>query len=208
MSTTRKQASAERRQQIIDAALRVFAEKGFRATTNRDIAEAADINSPGLIYHYFESQEALFQAVLQERAPVFRLAMNEAQDLMVQPPRVVLTHLAQTLMETVSDPTTQSMMRLTMGEALRQQDVFDMVYEGAIVHLLTFLYQYVEHLMELGELRRADPGATVRLFIGPLFVYIFTTFVLGMKDPKAPDSHVLIETTVDTFLRGMAPEPA
>lgn len=205
MSTSRKQASIERREQIIDAALRVFAEKGFQATTNRDIAKAASINSPGLIYHYFESQEDLFRAVLQERAPVFRLAIREAQTLMKQPPRAVLSHVAQTLVETASDPTTQSMMRLMMGEALRQPAIVDMVYGVGLVHIFGFLYKYMDRLMACGELRRADPGATVRLFMGPIFMYVFTTNILGMKDPQAPSPETLIETTVDSFLRGMAP---
>ncbi|NIW45213.1 MAG: TetR family transcriptional regulator, partial [Gammaproteobacteria bacterium] len=51
---TRQQIFETRREEIIDAALRVFSEKGFNAATNKDIAKAAGIRSPGLIYHYFE----------------------------------------------------------------------------------------------------------------------------------------------------------
>ena len=195
----------ERRNQIIDAALHVFAEKGFQATTNRDIAQAASINSPGLIYHYFESQEDLFRAVLQERAPILRMAMSESHELMAQPPQVVLTRIAQTFLETASDPTTQSLMRLIMGEALRQPPVFDIVYEGGLVHMFTFLYQYMDQWMEQGELRRIDPGVAIRSFLGPFFLYIFSTFILGMNDPHTPPPDVLIEEAVDNFLRGMAP---
>ena len=43
----------ERRQQIIDGALDVFATKGFENATNKDIARASKIGSPALIYHYF-----------------------------------------------------------------------------------------------------------------------------------------------------------
>ena len=59
----------DRREQILESALRVFARKGFARSTNKDIAIEAGI-TPGLIYHYFESKEALLQAVIEESSPI------------------------------------------------------------------------------------------------------------------------------------------
>src|SRR4029450_8063922 len=53
--------SAARRQQIIDAAYRCFARKGFHQATMRDIYEEAKL-SPGAVYHYFDSKDAIIQA--------------------------------------------------------------------------------------------------------------------------------------------------
>lgn len=53
--------SATRRQQIIDAAYRCFARKGFHQTTMRDIYGEANL-SPGAVYHYFDSKDAIIQA--------------------------------------------------------------------------------------------------------------------------------------------------
>lgn len=53
--------SAARRQQIIDAAYRCFARKGFHQATMRDIYEEAGL-SPGAVYHYFPSKDAIIQA--------------------------------------------------------------------------------------------------------------------------------------------------
>lgn len=52
---------AARRQQIIDAAYRCFARKGFHQTTMREIYEEAKL-SPGAVYHYFDSKDAIIQA--------------------------------------------------------------------------------------------------------------------------------------------------
>ncbi len=49
----------DRREQIIDAALRVFAEKGFARATNSEIAREAGNMTPGLIYYYFKRKEDL-----------------------------------------------------------------------------------------------------------------------------------------------------
>src|SRR5918995_4946995 len=54
-----------RREQIVEAATRVFAEKGFRRATTREVARAAGI-SEGTIYNYFEDKDALLMAILEE----------------------------------------------------------------------------------------------------------------------------------------------
>lgn len=53
--------SAARRQQIIDAAYRCFARRGFHQTTMREIYEEAEL-SPGAVYHYFDGKEAIIRA--------------------------------------------------------------------------------------------------------------------------------------------------
>jgi AcrR family transcriptional regulator len=59
----RDQLREERRQQILNAALTVFRQKGYHATNVSDIAAQAGV-SQGTIYWYFESKEALFTAAL------------------------------------------------------------------------------------------------------------------------------------------------
>jgi AcrR family transcriptional regulator len=59
------QIRKERRRQILDAARRVFAEKGFSATRVSDIASRAGV-SQGTIYWYFKSKEELFMTLLEE----------------------------------------------------------------------------------------------------------------------------------------------
>jgi AcrR family transcriptional regulator len=56
----------ERRSQILDAALHVFADVGFAAATLREVADAAGV-SKGTVFHYFETKEALLTAVVRDR---------------------------------------------------------------------------------------------------------------------------------------------
>ena len=50
---------------IIDAALKVFSTKGYASTRMADIAREADM-SYGLVYHYFENKEKLFDAIVED----------------------------------------------------------------------------------------------------------------------------------------------
>lgn len=71
----------ERRRQIMDAALKIFAQKGLAATMISDIAAASHL-SYGLIYHYFHDKEELYIALV-ERAMQGTLRLTE--EVMAQP---------------------------------------------------------------------------------------------------------------------------
>lgn len=73
-----------RRQQIIEAAYRCFARKGFHQTTMREIYAEAGL-SPGAIYHYFESKEAIIESSFifdhQRSLPVLERAIDDPDPL-------------------------------------------------------------------------------------------------------------------------------
>jgi AcrR family transcriptional regulator len=68
--------AAERRSQIVEVAMALIAERGFWATSLREVAEACGITVPGLIHH-FASKEALLAEVLRRRDEVDRAALTE-----------------------------------------------------------------------------------------------------------------------------------
>ena len=60
---TRKEKKERRRQEILYAALELFVTKGYAATKITDIAKSANM-SRGLMFHYFESKEKLYEELL------------------------------------------------------------------------------------------------------------------------------------------------
>ena len=71
-----------RREQIIGAAVSCFARKGFHKTTMQDICQAAGL-SPGAVYNYFDSKEAIVEAcaeMAQERNEKMLSMVSEAED--------------------------------------------------------------------------------------------------------------------------------
>src|SRR5437764_8236716 len=57
-------ADSERRAELLEVAAEMFADRGFRATTVRDIADAAGILS-GSLYHHFDSKESMVDEILR-----------------------------------------------------------------------------------------------------------------------------------------------
>jgi len=72
-----KATAVDRRRQILDAAVRVFARQGFHATRVSDIADEAGV-AYGLVYHYFPSKEAVLNELFAERWSLLLGAIEEA----------------------------------------------------------------------------------------------------------------------------------
>ncbi|HEY7946184.1 MAG TPA: TetR/AcrR family transcriptional regulator, partial [Acidimicrobiales bacterium] len=77
-STTAKRLPADRRrQQLLDVALTLFAERGFNATTMDDTAEAAGVTKP-LLYQHFDSKRALYLELVDSVAQSMLEAIGKA----------------------------------------------------------------------------------------------------------------------------------
>ena len=113
----------DRRQQILEAALDVFAEQGFEGATNKEIAARADV-TPGLIYFYFPGKEELFFAAFAHQAQQvfarFRLPKGDAEDQ--RPPEVVIREAVGSLVEALDDPRSLSVYRMMMRAVVHNED--------------------------------------------------------------------------------------
>ena len=72
-----KAAAVDKRRQILDAAIRVFARQGFHATRVSDIADEAGV-AYGLVYHYFRSKDEVLNELFIERWSLLLAAIEEA----------------------------------------------------------------------------------------------------------------------------------
>ena len=77
--TDRSIASEEKRRQILDAAVRTFAEKGYHATRVGDIAEEAGV-AYGLVYHYFASKEDVLETIFRETWTELLAAIRDVEE--------------------------------------------------------------------------------------------------------------------------------
>ena len=192
----------ERRQQIISGALAVFSQKGFENATNKDIARAAGIGSPGLIYHYFKNKADLFAQVIERRAPGLQLIAS-GDPMLKGPPHEVLNLLGGMFVATLSDDEGGALFRMVLGEALRRPEVAEMLNSLGPTRAFAFLTRYLGAQMDAGTLRRTDPGGAARCFIGPLFAYVVTRAIFPLPDTATLMPDEMVAVTVEIFLRGM-----
>ena len=192
----------DRREQILDAAFEEFAQKGFRGATIRSIAGEAGLRSPALIYWYFENKEALLREVLNSRIPIV-IAGLDLRSMMNRPPEVVLRMIGRACLELGRN---SGALPLMIGEALRRQEVAEMVAKGDCRRVVDFLEKYLRHQAEVGRLRPHNTRSSAWSFMGMLLLQVGDGLLLpGLADDGLNDEEYL-DAVTKIFLRGLDPE--
>ena len=205
MAARDDQERIQRRQQIIDGALTVFAEKGFDKATNQEIAEAAGIGSAGLIYHYFESKADLLRQAVASRSPMVRI-IAQKELLIEMSPRDALRLIGSAFLTTLGDPDNLHLFRIIMNEALRNPAMTEAWHQSSSRPLRSALIDYLTASMRAGKLRAMDPEAAANCFMGPFVTYALSGEVFGRSVAQALSPEVMVDTTIEIFLCGMEAE--
>ena len=193
---------ALRRQQILDAALRVIAERGFRGASIKRIAAQAGLRSPALIYWYFRDKDHLLEALLHQIAPLLD-QVAAAEPLLDEPPERVLPVIANGFLGMVHQPGPARLMRVLLSESARHPAVATYFAQRGPLVVLTFLERHLRRQIELGRLRPHDPRASARAFMGMLAIYALGQHVFPPLGAGFPPPDRYAELVVGLFLDGL-----
>ena len=137
------------REQILDAALRLFSEKGFARTSVRDIAQVAGITDAAIYYH-FASKRDLFEAIIDERGITQALDRLETAEITIGP-REAIPSIATGALEFIYQ--NRDLLKVLMVEALAQDPVASEEYELLVDRWKKAEARILRHYTEQGELR-------------------------------------------------------
>jgi len=189
--------------EILDAALAVFAEKGYAAARMDDIAQRAGVTK-GTIYLYFESKEAVFRGLVQESigATIQGVTAAAAQfegsavDLL----RMVLRGIG-TFVHT-SDRVV--LPKIFIAEAGNFPSLAEFYRREVVDRGLGLLTSIIARGIRRGEFRDVAPEHAAKLCIAPILVAVFWRTTFARFDTVPYDLDGLIETHIDVLLRGLA----
>jgi len=196
----------ERRQQILEAARRVFAREGFHGATIQKIAAEASLRSPSLVYWYFKDKKELFQAMVEELMPVLG-HLPKLWERIDAPPEEMLPLIARAYLSTFDNPEARHLFRIFLLEAPRVPETANNVAEKMVL-VLNFIISYLEHQIDSGRLRPHDTQSSARSFIGAFVIYIVAREIFLPLRAGLPDQELYAQEVVNIFLRGLAPEPS
>ena len=200
----RRRKSA-RPQEILDAALACFAEKGFAAARMDDIAERAGVTK-GTIYLYFENKNAVFKALVRESigAQIASVAENirayegSSRDLL----RFILTSIA----EFARSSDRIVLPKILLADAGNFPELVKFYREEVIDKGLAAMSGVIARGIVRGEFRTIDPQHAARLCIAPILLAIFWRTTFAQFDAQPYDYQGFLDTHLDTLLRGLAPD--
>jgi AcrR family transcriptional regulator len=193
----RTQAVEDKRRHLLDAAVRVFARKGFHATRVGDIAEEAGV-AHGLLYHYFDSKDQLLEAVFHENWSVLlaRIASVEETD---EPAADQLRHIATIVLRTWLH--LPDVVRVVIREFGRSPELAERL--GELTQPIEAIERVIARGIERGEFRQGvDPRFAAAVVYGSIDE-LLTAWVLGRLPSGEDDVAVAEQTLLDVTLLGL-----
>ena len=203
---TRSAAQEEKRRQILNAAVRAFAKKGYHASRVSDIAEEAGV-AYGLVYHYFESKDAVLEAIFRDMWGMMVAAINAVEEI-EESPREQLRKSCAIVLRTWRDY--PDVVRVLVREVARSGEQLQREVEE-IAHA----FQALQRIVENGQAQKVfrddiSPRLASWVIYGAL-EEILTGWVLGRLPGDDDDireaERAVVGILCDGLVSGDQPSP-
>lgn len=189
----------ERRAQVLQAARRLFGEKGYHATSIHDIIAAADI-ARGTFYLYFESKRAIFDELLDGLFGTLSQAVRRIDTSAGAPaPLAQMEATVDRIFDALAAE--QPMARILVREAVGLDVEFDHKLDEFYGRVTGLIASAVREGVTMGLVRPCDPDVVSWCILGAVKEVIDRVFVVGSADPA--DSRRLGREMIGFILNGI-----
>lgn len=190
----RRRAEA-RPDEVLDAALALFVEKGFAATRVEDIASRAGL-SKGAVYLYFPSKEAILEGLVKRAVrPIADNALGFLENY-AGDPRLVIGTVLKMIAGRIADPKLIAIPRLLVREIVNFPDFAQMYRREVLDRVIPAVTALIASGVREGYFRPVDPELTLRSVVGPIIAHMLMAELFGIR----PANGLEIERLIDNHL--------
>jgi len=192
--------SGERRAAIVQSAIHLFAEKGFRGTTTRELASALGVTEP-VLYQHFRTKHDLYSAIIEAKSAEVSGRGTELQQLAQgDDHRAFFTLLGELVLERYEkDP---ELTRLLFFSCLERHELADLFFERQVQHFYKLVSGFIRRRSAKGAFRRVNADIAARGLVG----MIAYQGMIGMLYPGRfgkPNTRRVVDEMVTVFLEGI-----
>ena len=199
---TREQAEA-RLDELLDAALDHFLDKGFEQATIEAIATSVNMTKR-TVYARFPDKVALFRAAVRRAIEQLSLAPEAIRAARGDTLEQTLTHIAWLRVRQVMTPAGMKLQRIINTESYRFPDIFTTSFELGALPVINFLADLLAEETRAGSLAVDDPHLAAALFMsivvsGPVRIIVSGNYL--------PDAEIerRVAYAIQLFLNGARP---
>lgn len=198
----RRRAEA-RPDEVLDAALALFIEKGFAATRVEDIAVRAGL-SKGAVYLYFPSKEAILEGLVKRAIlPIANNALGLLENY-AGDPRLVISTALKMVAGRLSDPKLVAIPRLLVREMIHFPEFAQMYRREVLDRVIPAVQRLVQNGIEEGYFRQVDPELTLRSIIGPIALHLMIAEIFGITPKGGLEMDRLIDNHLGILFDGLS----
>ena len=204
----RQRRKDARPQELLDAALDLFVERGFAATRSEDVAARAGV-SKGTLYLYYPSKEELLKEVIRHHVinPIAE-GVQIIRDFDGPTPEL-LALMLRLWWERIGETRASGIVKLMTSEVRNFPEIAQFYVDEVVTPSNQMLASVIQRGIARGEFRGVDVAETTHALVGPLVFLALNKHSLGacsaafLLDPK-----VVIAALVDMVLYGLVPRDA
>jgi AcrR family transcriptional regulator len=200
-----RRRKADRPAEIVEAALAVFAEKGFAAARLDEIARRAGV-SKGALYLYFSTKEALFRAVVGQAIAPNVLGLRDMLARHPGPFRELLPMVAERFAAVRSQPALGGVAKMVIGEARNFPELARVWHDELVSQALGALAQAISAAQARGEVRAGDPRAYALQIVAPLVMGLIWRETFAPVGAQPFDLAALARQHAETLADGLLTE--
>jgi TetR/AcrR family fatty acid metabolism transcriptional regulator len=191
----------DKRRNILDAAITVFARQGFHSTRVSDIADEAGV-AYGLVYHYFNSKDEVLNELFSERWSLLLAAIEEA-DASSESPRSKLAAVAAFIVDSYRH--NPELMKVIIVEVTRAANSFGRTHLPEIRRAYDSITKIVADGQEQGAFRSdIDPAFASMSFYGAI-EQLLSGWIFEVMPASSADYDQAKELVVATICDGLEP---
>jgi AcrR family transcriptional regulator len=195
----------DKRQQIIETALQLFAEKGFEGTSIRDIAEKASVNV-AMVNYYFGTKEKLFEKIVEYKSLATRGLLDEILNNKSLSPIQKIEAIIDSYIEKLFTHRTfhrliQQELILNQRESLQTSIVNNFILNAFIIKHI------IESGIKSGDFKKVDAELTIASLNGTINQVLlskkFCNKLMNRSDDYIPYEDVKFKKRVSTHLKNL-----
>ncbi len=187
---------------IEDAAIELFMENGYHATSMRQIADKAGLALGG-IYNHFKSKDEIFEAIVVDKHPYKKILplIQQAEGDTLEEFIGSAAHIV--INELTSQPYYIKLMLIEIAE-------FNGVHGASLIKEIApnILPVFEKIVKTRKELRVTHPAVLMRSFIGMVLSYMITEIIISNSILNKLMPKNILDAYVDIYLHGILKEPA
>ena len=203
-ATKQRRAPTERPQEILDAALALFVEKGFAATRLDDVAARAGL-SKGAIYLYFADKTALFQGVVRQAIASNIITVEAMVAGHRGPVAPLLPRVLDFMASRIEETPMAAVAKLVIAESRAFPEIGRFYLKEVIGRGIPMMEGLIARGIAQGEFRKVDPGLTVRTMVGPMLLAVVWRTVFEPIGAEKLDVRALARHHADLMLHALRP---
>ena len=204
VASPRQRRKQARPQELLDAALELFVERGFAATRSEDVATRAGV-SKGTLYVYYPSKEELLKAVVRKNLGGLIAEGADMVSAFEGSTEQLLGMLMHTWWERVGDQPASGIFKVILTEMGNFPDFVRFYLEEVIEPGRALFTRVLQRGIDAGELRTAKLFETVHLLMFPMLMMCLHRHSVGpcQAPIRELDPHSFIDTHIDIVVNGL-----